>query len=257
MNLAALMAVRVQATLDELAALKARTPSEVRTEARLRERLAGLLGEIVRRVDEGVGSRGLPGGEVTARQLLGDLSELEVQLVEVLGEEVGEEAARAIAAVERKVAAARKQLPFELGALPEELRPYGMDRKLFDSLRNLAGRMLNRFTERTVERLVDAADVRMPREQLRRELQERLQGELQQLSRHTVVDARNEATVVAERDLGVRRHMWVTSQDDRVRDAHRIHGEVVEVGQRFSNGWERPGGLGCRCRLEPVVEDAA
>lgn len=242
------MAVRVQQSIDRLAALKARTPSEVRTEARLRRRLARLLGDLVARVDRGVADRGLPADEAGARALLGELGDLEVELVDVLGEEVGEEAARAIATVERKVTQARKQLP-------DALRPLGLDRRLFEVLTRLGGNMLGRFTGRTVEALVNAAQVNMPRDQLRAVLGEMLTGELQQLSRHAVGDARNEATEVAERDLGVRFHRWVTAGDADVRPAHAdVDGEVARVGESFSNGWRRPGGLGCRCRLEPVFD---
>lgn len=150
------MAVRVQQSIDRLAALKARTPSEVRTEARLRRRLARLLGDLVARVDRGVADRGLPADEAGARALLGELGDLEVELVDVLGEEVGEEAARAIATVERKVTQARKQLP-------DALRPLGLDRRLFEVLTRLGGNMLGRFTGRTVEALVNAAQVKIGR----------------------------------------------------------------------------------------------
>lgn len=238
-----LMAARVQLTVDRLTALKARTPTEVRTEARLRERLETIFAPLLERA-AGSDAR----SEETARAALGSLEGVEEALLEVLSEEIGEEAARAIAAVERKVGATKQ--------LPDALRPYNMDRRLFDTLSRVASRMLGRFQDRTVEALVQAAEVDMPRDQLREVLRERLGAELRNNSRHALGEARNEATETAERDLGVTHHRWVTAGDGDVRPAHAdVDGEVVRVGEEFSNGWLRPGGVGCRCRLEPVVQE--
>lgn len=250
MTLPLVMAVRVQATLDQLAASKARPAAEVQAEARLRERLAAVLQPLVDQVAAGVDDLGrIPTDEVRARALLGELGPVEQQLLDALEVEVGQVAAQAIAAVERKVGAAVKQLP-------DALRPSGMDRRLADTLARIGSRMLGRFTARTIDALVQAADVDLPVGQLRELLAELLAGELRQLSRHAVGDARNEATEVAERDLGVRRHRWVTAGDGDVRPAHAaVDGEVVEIGEPFSNGWRRPGGIGCRCRLEPVLDE--
>ncbi|MFW6090519.1 MAG: phage minor head protein [Actinomycetota bacterium] len=252
MSVALLMAARVQETLVELAARKARSPAEIRAEAQLRERLAEVLGELIDRVEDGVSERGIPSERAVGRQLLGELDDLEEQLVEVLAEEVGEEALRAIRHVEEVVAAARKQLP-------DSLRPYpNIDDRLWKTLSRLGNRMLGRMVSRTTDALAAAAEVDMPVTELRTVLGEMLEGEITQLSRHAMGDARNEATETTERDLGVRRHRWVTAGDELVRPAHaQVDGEVVEVGERFSNGWRRPGGVGCRCRLEPVPEPEA
>lgn len=232
------MAVRVQQTLDEIAAAKGRPPRDVHAEAELCRRLHGVvrsaLAEVDRRTDR------LPRTQDTAQLLASTLDEYGDDILAVLVDEVGDEAARAIERVERAVAA--KQLPDKLPSLNR-------------TLSGLRDKLLARLRSRTADTLVDAAASELPRSQLRRLLNDRVEGVLSQLCRHTLGDARNEATEVAEQDAGVTHHRWISSGDDDVRPAHaRVDGEVVEVGELFSNGWRRPGGVGCRCRLEPVTD---
>lgn len=71
----------------------------------------------------------------------------------------------------------------------------------------------------------------------------------------------NEARVTTMRENGVERHRWVTSDDEVVRDSHRINEEQgpIEIGARFSNGLRFPLDVGppsevvnCRCITSPV-----
>lgn len=287
MSVALLMALRVQETITEIAALKARQPAEIRKEQQLAERLKELLQPLIDQIVEATGAHGLPGDTGDAALMVGETVEFEQQLVELLAEELGDEAEAAIEQVEDKLEAlvgATKALDPEAlqntlrirrarraerlqkrragarGSGLDAVRPFAQDQKLFETVNRLGNNMLTRFTSRTMDALVAAAEVDLPVEQLRNALGEMLEGELTQLSRHALGDVRNEATVAAEEDLGVEFHQWVSVNDERTRPAHaEVHGEIVRVGEKFSNGWRRPGGVGCRCLLEPVLEqpDAA
>jgi len=250
MSAALVIAARLQVAIDELT-VKGRPAGDEEAEERLSAAAARALAPVLDSVAGYASRHGVPADDVQAKAALGDLEQVEAALLEVLEEHVGGEAAEAIASVERAVAAAEANKQ-----LPDSLRPYGMDRKLFATLSRLGGRMLRRFTSRTLDALTEAADVALPQDQLRGVLGEMLDGELRRLSRHTLGDARGEATVAAEQALGVRRHRWRAVVDEDSREGHAaIDGEVVEVGERFSNGWKRPGGVGCRCWLEPVLEE--
>ncbi|MCK9598076.1 MAG: phage portal protein [Sphaerochaeta sp.] len=50
---------------------------------------------------------------------------------------------------------------------------------------------------------------------------------------------------------------WVATMDDRTRDEHlALDGEVVKLGEAFSNGLQRPGEPNCRCAIAPAfIED--
>lgn len=67
------------------------------------------------------------------------------------------------------------------------------------------------------------------------------------------------------RDMGIGvSHQWMATHDSRTRSSHRrLDGEIVEVGEEFSNGCRYPGDpngapeeiWNCRCTLVPVLTD--
>lgn len=67
------------------------------------------------------------------------------------------------------------------------------------------------------------------------------------------------------KDMGIPiKKQWVAMMDSVTRDSHRdVDGEVVEVGEQFSNGLEYPGDsagppsevYNCRCTMVAVIED--
>lgn len=80
--------------------------------------------------------------------------------------------------------------------------------------------------------------------------------ELKRIARTEVNSFHNEGNYIAKQESGVQYHMWVTSGDERVRSAHKsIDGEIVKVGDLFSNGLRYPGDrsgdigqwINCRC----------
>jgi len=89
--------------------------------------------------------------------------------------------------------------------------------------------------------------------------------ELRRVARTEINSFQNEGAYLTEQELGVRYHMWYTALDERVRGSHsNMHGEIVRVGEPFSNGLyypgDRSGGQGtikewinCRCRTVPFL----
>lgn len=73
----------------------------------------------------------------------------------------------------------------------------------------------------------------------------------------------NDSRVEGFKDVGIRKHEWLSSKDELVRNSHRMDGEVVEIGQPFSNGLRYPNDpngeadevINCRCLSLPVFED--
>ncbi|MDR4483816.1 MAG: phage portal protein [Nitrospirales bacterium] len=69
-------------------------------------------------------------------------------------------------------------------------------------------------------------------------------------------------TVDGYREVGIEEHEWLSSGDEVVRGTHRIDGEVVRLGQKFSNGLEHPGDpngapgeiINCRCTTLAVIK---
>jgi SPP1 gp7 family putative phage head morphogenesis protein len=77
--------------------------------------------------------------------------------------------------------------------------------------------------------------------------------------------ARTEATAATNRGFEegfqqstvVNAKEWVATRDDRTRDEHKydtgVGGEIVALGEKFSNGVEYPSEPNCRCTIAPVL----
>lgn len=126
-----------------------------------------------------------------------------------------------------------------------------------------------------VRGLADAPSVGTLADRVRSVL-EKLERDLRQLkidlgTRATMIartesaSAANHGRVEQFRQSGVVQHEWISSRDEVVREGHRIDGEVVPIGERFSNGLVEPGEAGapanmvinCRCTVAPVIERQA
>lgn len=76
------------------------------------------------------------------------------------------------------------------------------------------------------------------------------------IARDQVTKLNAEISKTRQNELGVRRYIWRTSRDERVRDSHRR-----KEGEIFS--WDNPPAdtghpgedFNCRCTAEPVIED--
>ena len=108
-----------------------------------------------------------------------------------------------------------------------------------------------------------------------REVFEELESELEALAdrlgtraamvaRTETASAANAARFEQWSAAGIAQHEWLSAGDEIVRDSHQIDGEVVVLGERFSNGMRYPGEPGqpaenvinCRCALAPVIQEA-
>lgn len=80
------------------------------------------------------------------------------------------------------------------------------------------------------------------------------------IARTEVGGASNRANFIAAGEMGVERLEWVSAQDEFVREEHRIDGEVVDIGEKFSNDLRFPHDpdgdadevINCRCDCAPA-----
>lgn len=95
-------------------------------------------------------------------------------------------------------------------------------------------------------------------------LSDKLGTRAQRIARTETASAANSARFEQWRAAGIAQHEWIDSGDDIVRDEHAIGGEIVVIGERFSNGMLYPGEPGqpasliveCRCLTAPVIQQA-
>ncbi|MFW6122468.1 MAG: phage minor head protein [Petrotogales bacterium] len=88
--------------------------------------------------------------------------------------------------------------------------------------------------------------------------------ELERVARTEIAGKENLGMFMSEQELDVEYHQWATARDERVRDSHAdMEGEIVRVGEPFSNGMLYPMDFGsgadlsslinCRCAVQPFV----
>jgi hypothetical protein len=92
---------------------------------------------------------------------------------------------------------------------------------------------------------------------------------LRLIARTEINSAQNEGTQKTMEEYGVQHKQWLTARDSRVRGNKptdkanhiKLHGEVVGINERFSNGLYIPGDrsgpiadwINCRCRIRPYI----
>jgi len=86
--------------------------------------------------------------------------------------------------------------------------------------------------------------------------------ELEMVARTEIAGQENLGMHEGNKELGVEYEKWRTARDADVRDSHQeLEGQIVRVGDRFSNGLEYPGDrsgpieewINCRCTLMPYI----
>lgn len=89
--------------------------------------------------------------------------------------------------------------------------------------------------------------------------------EANRIARTEIHTAQNMGIISSYESLGVEYTQWIAASDDRTRDSHvEIDGEIIRIGDKFSNGLEYPGDksgdieewINCRCSNAPYVMPA-
>ena len=99
--------------------------------------------------------------------------------------------------------------------------------------------------------------------QLRAKYQQFSAGQAVTIARTESTRILNGSANVAWKGAGVTHKQWLATRDSETRDSHLgVDGEVVKMGQPFSNGLMHPGGDGppeevcnCRCTEMPIIHD--
>lgn len=128
---------------------------------------------------------------------------------------------------------------------------------------------LNRLVGNAMENLAVSADSGLgiveAADALSAEFSSMREFELRRIARTELNRAQQLAAVDTEKELGVEFHQWSGAQDARERESHLAQeGEIVRVGEPFSNGLTHPGDpagdvseiINCRCIVVPFIVPA-
>ena len=86
--------------------------------------------------------------------------------------------------------------------------------------------------------------------------------EAKRIARTEIHNSHNQGVMRIYDEVGVEYTQWIAASDDRVRESHEeINGEIIRIGDKYSNGLEYPGDtngdieewINCRCSNAPFV----
>ena len=86
--------------------------------------------------------------------------------------------------------------------------------------------------------------------------------EAKRIARTEIHNSHNQGVMKIYDEVGVEYTQWIAATDDRVRESHEeINGEIIRLGDTYSNGLEYPGDtngdieewINCRCSNAPYV----
>lgn len=155
----------------------------------------------------------------------------------------------------------RVKLPFSVEEFSEIISEQ-LKKKTFEASQRTLERLVGRVMENLDESYQQGLGIKDAADKLEEVFESMEDYELVRVARTEINQAQNYGAMLTEQELGVEYHQWWTAEDERVRDTHiEMHGQIVRVGDEFSNGLVRPGDtngeleefINCRCRVVPFL----
>lgn len=250
----------IDEAIQSIAFFKSVPQWQQKAEARLAKKLQALYAGAERAVLEQIKIRGIPSDPMARRNLLSRLSDVESAMGIAIGEEI-EGAAKhgRNKAVDdlRKAGKAVPRVPKLADQLMRNLRNQGF---------NASQKTLKRHIGNVMDTLADAYSQGLGIDDAAKLISDQFTNmkdhELVRIARTEINTAQHKVTHETIKNLGGQYEMWIAELDDRVRESHEdLHGEIVRVGDTFSNGLQHPGDrsgpleefINCRCRLVPFI----
>ena len=151
---------------------------------------------------------------------------------------------------------------------PDPAIKYNLNNKIFVASEHT----LNRVDKLVMTNLSESYEQGLGIEEAKNRLTVKYNGlkgwEAQRIARTEINSAQNDACFDMYDELGCEYHQWWTAQDERVRNGSKgtadhtiLHGKIVRVGTKFSNGLMYPGDrtgsikewINCRCTTIPYL----
>lgn len=246
-----------------LQALKQLPASQLRAEARLTRKLQELFAEVAERtIQELLRRNRLPTDDATMRLVISHILGASDSYKETLGEEALQAARYGRNRIIRELQ--RLGVSVSFSEFSERVQKMIMEH-VFTASQHTISRVTGNVMQNLANSYANGLGIDDAAEELRQVFQAMQDYELRRVARTEINSFQNEGAYMTEQELGVRYHMWYTALDERVRGSHsNIHGEIVRVGEPFSNGLYYPGDrsggqstikewINCRCRTIPFL----
>ena len=250
----------IDEAINDIAFFKSVPQWQQRAEARLTKRLRALYTEAEEAVLEQLRIRGIPSDPVARQRLLLRMQEMQNEMGIAIGEAAKESAEHGKNKAVDDIRKAGKPIP-KSPPLAESLAR-SLRNRAFDA----SDKTLKRHIGDVMGKLADAYEQGLgiddAAELIRDQFKNMKDYELTRIARTEINNAQHKVAHETIRNLGMQYEMWVAALDDRVRDSHEeLHGEIVRIGDTFSNGLLHPGDrsgppeetINCRCRVVPFI----
>lgn len=256
----------VQRTKQYIASLKKVNRNTRAAEIRLTNKLRGLFTPIYSQiVNELLKLNNIPSNDITRRILLEALFQAQDKFNKEMEEEIIEAAQRGANRTTHNMQRVGEGVTYT--PLNDRARQVLLDHT-FEASRRTLERMTGDVMQNLIESYDQGLGIDEAAERLRSKFQSMEDHELVRIARTEINSAQNMGAYLKNEEFGVEYHMWITAEDDRVRDGSTsnadhvsMHGQIVRVGDVFSNGLTHPGDrsgpieewINCRCVLVPFV----
>lgn len=245
-----------------LTANKARMVWEAAAEEELTRKLQRLFKnaekDIIRKL---VAAGRVPAGPVAARQLLRELEKIQGPLRETVLETALQAGQQGHNSVINELRKAGSAIAFRemSGTVAQRIADH-----VFIATDRTLERVIGDVMANLTESYNQGKGIKEAAESLRQTFENMQRYELRRVARTEVNSFQNQGTYETQKQLGVKYHQWWSAGDNKVRnepDADHVymHGQIVRVGEPFSNGLYHPGDraggystikewINCRCR---------
>jgi len=262
------MALEIEDTLNTLGVFKTISLQEQQAISRLNKKLNGLFSNVFEETIDRFDSLGhMPSSDSQRKRIINAISEAGDDYKEIAATEGVDSARRGYL---KEVSTLRV---IGLDVVRED-----MSKRIVDLIRAhsfiASDLTISRITGDVMGNLAKSYEeglgIKEARERLRTEFADIKTNQLNTIARTETISLQNEGQYTAKQENNVEYHQWWTGQDERVRgnpaglypnsDANHweLHGQIVKVGDKFSNGLlypgDRSGGqstieewINCRC----------
>lgn len=255
------LAYEIEKSIDFLTAIKQITDQQQQAIGRLSGKLRDLFGDVFDGIlNEFMTLERLPFSSTQRRKLLVLLEGVEEDYKEIMVEE-------ALNATQLGKNQTISQLA-QAGILVDETFDFSshtyevLRSHVFEASEGTLERMHGDVMDTLIKAYEDGVGIDVTSERLEKHFDSMLDYELERIARTEIIGHQNEGSFLTMEEFNIEYHQWWTAEDDDVRDSHdEIHGEIVRVGDEFSNGLKYPGDrdgpieewIQCRCGVVPFI----
>ena len=241
--------------------LKKQSPEMRRQEARLTRDIRALFGGVMDKTLAELERLGhIPVSTIDQQMILRHILEARESLTEVI-----EEGTRDAADAGRYAAA--QMIPGGVHFDDFSKHAYDLLRsQAFEASDRVIARVTGDVMGRIAEGYAKGLGIRDVAQSLQDQFSQIRGYEAERIARTETNSAQSAGRYLTMEELGVEYHQWWTADDDRVRDSEEVshvemHGQIVRVGDLFSNGLRYPGDksgdisewVSCRCTDVPFL----